>query len=85
MEDRERESTSRGGRRERETQNLKQDPGSELSAQSLTQGSNSQTGRSSPEPKSDAQLTEPPRSPNPLLTFNGHLDTQSGTILPRLL
>ena len=29
--------------RERETQNLKQAPGSELSAHSLTQGSNSQT------------------------------------------
>ena len=32
--------------RERETQNLKQAPGSELSAQSLMQGSNSQTVRS---------------------------------------
>ena len=31
--------------RERETQNLKQAPGSELSAQSPTQGSNSQTAR----------------------------------------
>ena len=38
---------SRGGEeRERETQNLKQEPGSELSAQSPTQGSNSQTARS---------------------------------------
>ena len=34
------------GQRERETQNLKQAPGSELSAQSLTWGSNSQTVRS---------------------------------------
>ena len=34
------------GQRERETQNLKQAPGSELSAQSLMQGSNSQTARS---------------------------------------
>ena len=34
----------RGG--ERETKNLKQAPGSELSAQSLTRGSNSQTVRS---------------------------------------
>ena len=42
------------GQRERETQNLKQAPGSELSAQSLTRGSNSQTVRSWPEPKSDA-------------------------------
>uniref|UniRef100_A0ABI7X7S5 Conserved oligomeric Golgi complex subunit 5 N-terminal domain-containing protein n=1 Tax=Felis catus TaxID=9685 RepID=A0ABI7X7S5_FELCA len=32
--------------RERETQNLKQAPGSELSAQSLTRGSNSRTTRS---------------------------------------
>ena len=32
--------------RERETQNPKQAPGSELSAQSPTQGSNSQTARS---------------------------------------
>ena len=39
-------------------------PGSELSAQSLTWGSNSQTARSCPEPKSDAQPTEPPRRPS---------------------
>ena len=51
------------GRAKRETQNPKQVPGSELSAQSLMQGSNSQTRRSSPESKSDAQLTERPRSP----------------------
>ena len=54
---------SREGQRERETQNLKQTPGSELSAQSLTWGSNSSTARSCPEPKSDAQPTEPPRRP----------------------
>ena len=41
------------GQREGETQNLKQVPGSELSAQSLTRGSNSQPARSWPEPKSD--------------------------------
>ena len=35
-----------GKERERETQNPKQDPGSELSAQSLTRGSNSRTVRS---------------------------------------
>ena len=35
-----------GGEAERETQNPKQAPGSELSAQSLTWGSNSQTARS---------------------------------------
>ena len=40
--------------RERETQNPKQAPSSELSAQSPTRGSNSQTRRSRPEPKSDA-------------------------------
>ena len=49
--------------RERETQNLKQAPGCALSAQSPTRGSNSQTARSPPEPKSDAQPTEPPRRP----------------------
>ena len=41
------ESMSRGeAEKERETQNLKQAPGSEPSAQSLTQGLNSQTMRS---------------------------------------
>ena len=40
--------------RDRDIQNLKQAPGSELSAQSLTWGSNSQTTRSCPEQKSDA-------------------------------
>ena len=35
-----------GGQRERETQNPKQDPGSELSAQSPTWGANSQAVRS---------------------------------------
>ena len=49
--------------RERETQNRKQAPGSEPAAQSLTRGSNSRTARSRPEPKSDAQPTEPPRRP----------------------
>ena len=44
--ERERDSTSREGQRERGTQNLKQDPGSKLSAQSLTRGSNRQTVRS---------------------------------------
>ena len=51
--------------RERETQNPKQAPGSEVSAQSPTRGSNPRTVRSRSEPKSDAQPTEPPRSPNP--------------------
>ena len=51
------------GQRERETQNRKQAPGSKPSAQSLTRGSNSLTVRSWPEPKSEAQPTEPPRRP----------------------
>ena len=47
---RQRQSVIGGGaERERETRNLKQVPGSELSAQSLMQGSNSQTVRSWPE------------------------------------
>ena len=45
--ERERESVSGGkGQRDGETQNPKQAPGSELSAQSLTWGSNSQAARS---------------------------------------
>ena len=47
--ERERQSMSMvnmGGQRERETQNLKQAPGSELSAQSPMWGLNSQTMRS---------------------------------------
>ena len=60
----EREAEHEWGRvRERETQNLKQAPGSELSAQSPTRGSNSRTTRSWPELKSAAQPTEPPRRP----------------------
>ena len=43
---RERQSMSRGGERKRETWNLKQAPGSKLSAQSPTRGSNLQTARS---------------------------------------
>ena len=55
--------------RERETQNLKRAPGSELSAQSPTRGSNSRTTRSRPELKSDAQPTEPPGHPMTSVTF----------------
>ena len=51
------------GQREREAQNPKQSPGSELSAQSRTWDSNPQTVRSRPELKSDAYPTEPPRRP----------------------
>ena len=54
---------SRGGAEREGDMNSKQAPGSELSAQSLTRGPNSQTTRSRPEPKSDAQPTEPPRRP----------------------
>ena len=43
--DRERQSMNGGGQREKETQNRKQAPGSEPSAQSLTRGSNSRTAR----------------------------------------
>ena len=62
--ERERQSVSEGGaERDRETQNSKQAPGSELSVQSLTRVSNSRTVRSWTEPKSDAYPTEPPRCP----------------------
>ena len=51
----ERETRYKWGRgRERGTQDLKQAPGSELSAQSPMRGLNPQTVRSGPEPKSDA-------------------------------
>ena len=51
------------GQKERETQNPNQAPGSELSAKNPMRGSNSREVRSGPEPKLDAQPTEPPRSP----------------------
>ena len=44
---------TREGQRERETQNPKQAPGPELSAQSLVLGSNPQTVRARPERKLD--------------------------------
>ena len=44
--ERERQSTAREGQGERETQNPKQGPGSKLSAQSPTWGSNPPTVRS---------------------------------------
>ena len=53
MRERDRESEG-DGQRERETQNSKQAPGSELSAQRLMWGLNSQTARIQPEPKPDA-------------------------------
>ena len=48
------------GQRERETQNLKQAPGSELSAQSPTRGSNPLTMRSWPEPTNYEIVTQTP-------------------------
>ena len=53
------------GQREGDTES---EASSGLSAQSLMGGSNSRTVRSSPEPKLDAQRTEPPRRP-PLLVL----------------
>ena len=68
-----RQSTSGGGaEREGGRHNLKQAPGSEPSAQSPTWGSNSQTARSCPEPKSDAQPTQQPRC-SYFLFFNVYL------------
>ena len=68
--ERERVSAQREeGQKERETQNLKQAPGSELSARSLTRSSNLQTARSWPELKLHPQPTEPPRRPSKLLGY----------------
>ena len=63
--DRERETEYKQGRgRERgRHRTWKQAPGSELAAQRPTWGSIPRAARSWPEPKSDAQLTEPPRCP----------------------
>ena len=55
--------------RDTETQNPKRAPGSEVSAQSPPRGSNSPAVRSWPEPKSDAQPTEPPRCPIYLISM----------------
>ena len=54
--------------RQREQENLKQAPGSELSSQSLIWGFNSWTVRSWPELKLDAQPTVLPRCP--IIIFN---------------
>ena len=69
-----RQSISGGGQRERETQKLKQAPGSELSAQNLTQNWNPQTTRSLPELETDAYMTEPPRRPSFFLFLLETLD-----------
>ena len=58
-----RQTLCRGRERGRETQKPKQAPGSELSAQSLTPGSNPQAVKSWPVPKSGIQPTEPPGCP----------------------
>ena len=68
------------GQGERETQNPKQAPGSELSAQSPMQGSNSQTMRSWPEPRSGAQPTEPPGRPYRLLSTESKLVVARGEV-----
>ena len=62
--ERETEHERGGAEKERETQNPKRAPGSELSAEGLMRGSNPQTMRSWPEPKSNAQPAEPPRHPS---------------------
>ena len=70
----ERQSVSSEGQREREreTQNPKWAPGSELSSQSLLWDSNSQTVRWWPELKSEAWPTESPNCPH-LCFFRTHI------------
>ena len=63
--------------RERGRQNLKQAPGSELSAQSPMQGSNAMNC----EPKSDAQLTELPSHPQGALLKWGKHSIELPTVL----
>ena len=58
----------KGRERERDTES-KRPPGSELLAQTLIQGLNSQTVKSRPEPKLDAQPTEHPGTPKPYNFF----------------
>ena len=71
----ERQSMSRGGaEREGDTES-EAAPGSELSAQSPTRGSNPRAARSRPEPKSDAQPAEPPRRPE-FVTLTQKSDTR---------
>ena len=60
---RERDRVWWGGRGQRGRHNTKQAPGSQRSAQNPTRAWNPGTGRSWPEPKLNAQLTEPPRCP----------------------
>ena len=65
LRERERQRASREVQREREIQNLKQVPVSELLAQSLMWGSNPWAVRSWHEPESETQAIEPPRHPHP--------------------
>ena len=60
------------GQRQRETD----------TAQSLTWGPNPQTTRSWPEPKLDAQLTEPPRHPPNYYFSKIHFKNTFLTVLP---
>ena len=83
--EKERDRVSAGdGKRERETQNPQQAPGSELSAQSPSRGSNPWTARSWPEPKSDARLNHP-GSPSGSIFKEGEQEgwPQPPKIMPR--
>ena len=73
LREKERQSASWGGaERERETQNPKQAPDSEPSAQRPTRGSNSRAMRSRHEPKADAQPAEAPGRPTARLSLARH-------------
>ena len=61
---------SRGGAEREGVTESEAAPGSELSAQSPTQGLNPRTMRSRPEPKSDASPTQTPGAP--LVWMLGH-------------
>ena len=79
------------GQRERETQNPKQAPGSELSARSPTRGSNPQTVRSWPEPVgrlTDWASQAPPKVHNsshtlwPNNSIPGHIPNRNECLCP---
>ena len=78
MRDRDRARAGEG-QKERETQNLKQAPGSELSAQNRTWGSNSRTMRSWPERKLDTWLNHPAAPPLVILIVWSWLTGHHGT------
>ena len=54
--------------------------GSALTAGSPKWGSNSQTTRSRPEPRSDAQLTEPPRNPSDKVNIKSKMGCLGGSV-----